>query len=324
MLGINKVGDTQIIQAITNRDGIANFIVPDEEAGTYKYEISLLTAAPSGYLAPSTQLGVISVEYNNNKFIYDGTDISSTTPYIEVTFEQMIEDMYKYDTAKVEIRLEPDPASAYKLRINLLDGKDASTIASQKGLAGGKYSILIESDGVEVKYLAGKLTDTDGNYTTRIVGGGREIKITITQTATVQGYILTTTTEVIELELTDNGYVLANKVNVYDPANGQYRGPELIGKELIYHDINESKSGANTILNLHVNKMDTNDFLVSGVKVKLSSPTLKDANVNNLEYKYNTTDANGNPIKKNYYETDQNGYFEVLGIKVQGDQLNNV
>ena len=323
LLGINKVGDTQIIQAITNRDGIANFIVPDEEAGTYKYEISLLTAAPSGYLAPSTQLGVISVEYNNNKFIYDGTDISSTTPYIEVTFEQMIEDMYKYDTAKVEIRLEPDPASAYKLRINLLDGKDASTIASQKGLAGGKYSILIESDGVEVKYLAGKLTDTDGNYTTRIVGGGREIKITITQTATVQGYILTTTTEVIELELTDNGYVLANKVNVYDPANGQYRGPELIGKELIYHDINESKSGANTILNLHVNKMDTNDFLVSGVKVKLSSPTLKDANGNNLDYTYNTTDANGNPIKKNYYETDQNGYFEVLGIKVQGDQLNN-
>ena len=323
LLGINKVGETDMIQAITNRDGIANFIVPNEGKGTYDYEIHLLSIAPSGYLAPSTQLGVVRVEYNEQTFIKGGTVASSTTPYADVAFEQMIEELYKFDTAKVEIRLEPDPASAYKLRINLLDGKDVTTIANQKGLAGGKYSILMESDGVEVKYLAGKLTDTDGNYTTRIVGGGQEIKITITQTATVQGYILTKTTEVIELELTDNGYELANKVNVYDPANGQYRGPELVGKELIYHDINESKSGAHTVLNLFVNKKDQNDFLVSGVKVRLSSDTLKDANDKPLDYLYDATDDLGRPIQKDYQMTDQNGYFEVLGIKVQGDKLNN-
>lgn len=321
LLGINKVGETSMIQAITNKEGIANFILPAEEKGSYNYEIHLLSATPSGYLAPSTLLATVKVKYNDNKFIYGGEEVSSTVPYVDVSFAQTIEEMYKYDTAKVDIRLEPDPAYAYKLKIALVDDTDQT---KAKPLAGGKYSILMESDGEEVKYLAGKLTDKNGNYTTRIVGGGKEIKITITETSTVAGYILTTTTQVIELELTDNGYELINSSpNVYDPDNGEYIGAELVGKELIYHDVNKCKTGANTILNLYINKMDQNDLLVSGVRVRLQSDTLKDSNNKPLDYLYDTTDGNGNSIKKDYYVTDQNGYFEVLGIKVQGDKLNN-
>lgn len=323
LLGINKVGETSMIQAMTTKDGIANFTLPAEEKGSYNYEIHLLSATPSGYLAPSTLLGTVKVKYNDNKFIYDGEEISSTVPYIDVSFEQAIEEMFKYDTAKVEIRLEPDPAYAYKLKIALVDNEDPT---KAKPLAGGKYSILMESDGEEVKYLAGKLTDNKGNYTTRIVGGGKEVKITITETSTVAGYILTKATQVIELELTSSGYVLANSSpNVYDPANGSYRGAELkaVQKELIYHDVNASKTGANTVLNLFINKMDQNDLLVKGVRVKLSSDTLKDSQGNKLDYIYDATDELGRPIKKDYYETDENGYFEVLGIKVQGDKLTN-
>lgn len=319
LLGINKVGETNIIQAITNRDGIANFIVSNEEKGSYQYEIQLLSVAPSGFLAPSAKLGVISVEYNNDKFIFAGKAISSTTPDIKVEFEQMREEIYKYDTAKVQINLEPDPATAYKLKIQLQDRTKEDSI---KGIAGAKYSIQMESDGVEVKYLAGKLTDENGNYTTRITGGGKNITIRIKETSTLPGYIITEDTQVIELELTDTGYEITNSSpNVYDPENNKFIGTELVGKELVYHDVNESKTGANTILNLYVNKVDTNDCRVAGVKVRLKSSTLKDKNDNPLDYAYEVIDEDGNKIKKNYYETDENGYFEILGIKVQGDKL---
>lgn len=317
LLGINKVGDENVIQGITNQDGIAGFIVPNEDPGEYTYEIRLIGSLPGGYLAPNSLLGTMKVKYNNDRYIFEGAKVSTTAAYMEVTFEQSIEQNFKYDTAKAEIRLAVDPAYAYKFKIALVD--DAST-----PLAGAKYSIQMESDGVEVKYLSGKLTDNNGNYTTRIVGGGENITIRVTETATVQGYILTKETQVIELELQNNQYVITNSSpNVYDPANGEYRGTEQVGKEIVYHDMNKCKTGANTILNLHINKMDQNDFLVSGVKVKLSSPTLKDANGNNLDFVYDVTDENGNQIQKDYYVTDQNGYFEILGIKVQGDKLNN-
>ncbi len=317
LLGINKVGDENVIQGITNQDGIADFIVPNEDPGEYTYEIKLIGSLPGGYLSTSSLLGTMKVKYNNDRYIFEGSKVSTTAPYMEVTFNQSIEQNFKYDTAKAEIRLAVDPTYVYKFKIALVD--DAN-----KALAGAKYSIQMESDGVEVKYLSGKLTDNNGNYITRIVGGGQNITIRVTETATLQGYILTKETQVIELELQDNQYVITNSSpNVYDPANGEYRGTEQVGKEIIYHDMNKCKTGANTILNLHVNKMDQNDFLVSGVKVRFSSPTLKDANGNNLDFVYDTTDENGNQIQKDYYVTDQNGYFEILGIKVQGDKLNN-
>ncbi len=320
LIGINKVGEENVIQAITNQEGIANFIVPNEEPGEYNYEIKLLTPAPGGYLVATPLLGTIKVKYNNNKFISEGSTVSSTTPYIDVQYSQSIEGNFKYDTALVEIRLAADPTYAYTLKIALVDNIDEAA----KGLAGGKYSIEMESDGVEVKYLSGKLTDQKGNYITRIVGGGKNITIKITQTETLKGYIKTLNTQVIELELTDKGYVLTSSAPyIYDPDNNLYRGAELVDKEIIYHDVNMPKTTANTILNLHVNKMDQNDFLVSGVKVKLSSSTLKDINGNNLDYAYDVIDDKGNTIKKNYYETDQNGYFEILGIQVPGNQLNN-
>lgn len=319
LLAINKVGSTDLIYATTDINGIANFIIPNEEAGNYQYEISLFVAAPSGYIKPSTdQLGIINVQYGSNKHIVAVSNVSNTAPTMNTSFEQILEEGFLYDTAKVDLSLAPDPAYSYQLKISLLDG------STNKGLAGGKYSILMESDGVEVKYLSGKLTDNNGNYTTRIVGGGENITITITETATVPGYILTTTTQVIELELTDSGYVISNSgPNVYDPANGQKIGAELVNKQLIYHDVNNSKTGANTILNLHVNKMDTSDLLVSGVKVKLNSDTLLGSDGKPLDEIREVTNEDGTKEQRDYYITDQNGYFEILGIKVKGDELNN-
>lgn len=327
LLSINKVGDTALIYATTDRNGIANFIIPNEERGSYQYEIGLFSAAPSGYLVPTTQLGTITVQCDENGHVVSASDVSHTVPYINVSFNQMSEEGYMYDTAIIDLALEADPKYSYNVRISLLDGNNMN-----KGLAGAKYSILIESDGEEIKYLAGKLTDANGNYTTRIIGDGKEIRITITQTATLEGYIKTTTSQVIELETTDAGYVLTNSgPNTYEPANGNYIGAELKGKELIYHDKNDCKTGANTILNLHVNKMDTNDFLASGIKVKLSSDTLLQSDGTPLDSPHKVidsqgnevTDESGNPIIRNYYETDQNGFFETLGIRVKGDELNN-
>ncbi len=320
LLAVNRVGDKNLTYATTNRDGIANFIIANEEKGSYQYEISLFSSAPKGYLTPgSAQLGVITVQFDENGHAISASEVSHTTPTINVSFDQMLEEGFLYDTAKVDLGLEPDPTYAYNLKIALLDGSNM-----KKGIAGAKYSILMESDGEEVKYLAGKLTDANGNYNTRIVGGGQNITITITETATLKGYILTTTPQVIELELTDSGYQIANSSpNIYDPANGEYRGAELKNKELIYHDVNNSKTGANTVLNLHVNKMDTNDFLVSGVRVKLSSETLLGADGKPLDEIREVTDEEGNVSNRDYYITDQNGYFEILGIKVKGDELNN-
>lgn len=317
ILGVNKVGDTQVIQGYTDRNGIANFIIPDEEQGSYQYEISLISGAPAGYLAPSKQLGIITANFDSEKHVVSASVVSNTTPSMNVSVEQMLEGGYLYDTAKVQIGLEPDPASAYSLKIALLDGSNMS-----KGVAGAKYSIQMESDGVEVKYLAGKLTDANGNYTTRIIGGGQNITITITETATLKGYILTTTTQVIELELQPTGgYIIANSSpNIYDPSNKQYIGAELKGTELIYHDVNHSKTAENTILNLHVNEMDTNDFLVSGVKVRLKSDTLLDADGSPLD---KILDSNGDVIGYKDNVTDQNGYFQKLGIKVNAKELNN-
>ena len=311
-----------IIYATTNREGIANFIIPNEDPGSYQYEIGLFSAVPKGYATPaSTQLGVIAVTYDRTRYIVDAGAVSTNVPTMNVEFEQTTETGFIYDNAKVDLSLDVDPAYAYQLKINLLDG------SNMRGLAGGKYSILMESDGVEVKYLSGKLTDNNGEYTTRIVGGGENITITIKETATLPGYILNTDTQVIELELTDTGYIVANSSpNIYNPEEGSYIGvtTSATGKEFVYHDINHSKTGENTVLNLHVNKMDTNDFLVAGIRVKLSSPTLLRADGSELDSMYNVLDEEGNVIgQRDYYVTDQNGYFEELAIKVKGDELNN-
>lgn len=321
-LSLNKVGSSDIIYATTNRDGIANFIIPNEDIGSYQYEIGLFSAVPKGYLTPATtQLGVITVTYDGTRYMVDAGAVSTNVPTMNVSYNQSTETGFIYHTARVDLSLDVDPAYAYQLKINLLDG------STMRGLAGGKYSILMESDGVEVKYLSGKLTDSNGDYTTRIVGGGQSIVITITETATLPGYILNTTTQVIELELTDAGYVVANSSpNIYDPSAGSYIGVTTSpsGKEFVYHDINNSKTGANTILNLHVNKMDLNDFLVAGVRVKLSSPTLLRADGTTLDSMYDVLDDNGTVIgRRDYYVTDQNGYFEELAIKVKGDELTN-
>ena len=321
-LSLNKVGSKDLIYATTNREGIANFIIPNEDPGSYQYEIGLFSAVPKGYATPaSTQLGVIAVTYDTTRYVVDAGAVSTNVPTMNVEFEQTTETGFIYDNAKVDLSLDVDPAYAYQLKINLLDG------SNMRGLAGGKYSILMESDGVEVKYLSGKLTDNNGNYTTRIVGGGENITITIKETATLPGYILNTDTQVIELELTNTGYVVANSSpNIYNPAEGNYIGvtTSANGKEFVYHDINHSKTGENTVLNLHVNKMDTNDFLVAGIRVKLSSETLLRADGSPLDSMYNVLDEDGNVIgKRDYYVTDQNGYFEELAIKVKGDELNN-
>ncbi len=319
-LAINKVGSESKIYGETNREGIANFILPNENAGTYEYEISLVKGVPSGYIEQAIpQLGVIKVQYNGNRHIVLANKISQTVPTLNVSFEQEHEEEIVYDTAKVELSLDVDPTYSYNFKISLLDE------STNKGLANGKYSILMEADGEEVKYLSGKLTNASGNYITRIVGGGQNITIKVTQTATEKGYIKTPTTQIIELEKSDNGYNIINSgPNVYDPTNNQYIGTEKVENDIIYHDINTTKTGANTILNLYINKMDTNDFLIEGTKVKLSSDTLLRADGKKLDEVRDILDEDGNVVsQRDYYITDQNGYFEQLGIKVKGNELNN-
>jgi hypothetical protein len=322
LLGVNKVGETVVTQGYTDKNGIANFIIANDVQGSYQYEINLLTASPNGYLVASSQLAVITVTINNEGHLIATPSIaSSTTSYSDIAYEQDIDNGYIYDTAVLKLGFDPDPTSNYMFKIKLLDG---ATMKS--GLAGATYCITMYSDGEEVKYLSNRTTDENGEYSTRIVGGGSLIDIYIDEVDTVKKYKLTENTQHIELQLNSNGsYDLTSSAPyTYDVTSGSYRGAEQNETEIIYHDLNEAKTAQDTYVNLYVNKMDTNEFLVSGVKVRLSSDTLKDSEGNNLDVIRTITDSSTEKTtNQDYYVTDQNGYFEILGIKLSDITLNN-
>ena len=317
LLTLTNMTTNKVYTATTNKEGIANFIVPNEEEGTYEYKVEMASTKIYGYTVDNTNLATVAIKYNSKKHIYEVTQSSTTVPLIETNYEKMLEDKYEYDTAKIKIGLVPDRTDSYDLKINLLDSENSKPIKD------AQYSIDIVSEEND-KELRGRKTDEGGNITTRIIGGDN-VTIKIRQTYSTQGYIINDQEQIIELRKAESGYEIINQEPyIYDPANGQNIGAEIVGEELIYHDINEKKSGADTIMNLYINKKDINDYLVAGVKVVLSSPTLVDSEGKNLDEPYDYVDpATGETKQINYRETDNNGYLELLGIQVDGENLNN-
>ena len=318
LLALTNTTTNKVYTAMTGADGIANFIVEDEDQGTYEYKVELLSSTPYGYSVVDTNLATIEAKFDTQKHICEAKQKSYTVPYIDVNYKQMPEDKYVYDTAVTVLGLTPDTTNSYNLKINLLDGSDLKT-----PIQDAQYSIDIISD-TATKEIRGRKTDSNGNIETRIIGGDK-VTIKITQTYAIMGYIINDQTQTIELRKTVSGYVIDNQEpNTYDPANGNNIGAEIVGRDVIYHDVNAKKTGANTILNLYINKVDTNDYLVAGVKVVLSSPTLVDSAGKKLDEPYDYVDpATGATKQINYRETDNNGYLELLGIQVDGEDLNN-
>ena len=314
---LTKVGSTETYTARTDRDGYATFIIANEPLGEAQYSIDILEA-PAGYVVGNLNLATIKASFNSKKFIYAGNTVSYTTPYAKTTYEQLTEDASIFDTLTTEVSLTPDVANTYYFKINVVDA-----ITGANPLAGAKYSVVMESEN-GIKELIGRLTNADGQISTRMLTG-EDVTITIRETATPTGYKINKEEQVIKLHYDAvTGYtIVSQNPYEYDVANGQYIGTEISGKDIVYHDVNEKKSGADTILNLYINKKDTNNYLVAGVRNIISSSTLKMSDGTSLDSNRSTVDASGNPVTINYWETDNNGYFEILGIRVKGNELKN-
>lgn len=303
LIAITRVGETVTYKELTDENGIANFIIADEKAGTYPYEIELLSGIPYGYINSSIHLGTISISFDDNGYTYEVGDIETTVPYFETRYGLDTENEFTYHTAYINVGLEPDNANTYNFQIKLVD-EETKNIA----IEGAKYNITIES-GEIVRKITGRATDKNGMITTRLVGQDN-ITITVEQTESIKGYVANNQTQIIELTKIADSYQITNQEPyVYDPANNAYMGAEVNGNNVIYHDNNKAKTGDDTRLNLFINKKDTNDNLVEAVKTVLTSSTLKYPNEEALNI--------------NYIETDDNGYFEIIGIKVNGNDLKN-
>lgn len=299
-LTLTKVGEETTYSGITDANGIANFIIADEVAGSYVYDIKL-SSVPYGYNVSTLLLGTISVHFDENKNIDECSDIQINTPYFSPSYEFMPEEEFGYHTGKVEIGLDADDINTYNLQIKLVDTENTS-----KPIVGAKYDITIES-GDFVRNIIGRETDESGSITTRLVGSD-EITVKIKETETIKGYIINTQEQIIELTRTADVYQITNQEPyVYDPSNGSNIGAEVSGKNVIYHDTNKAKNGADTILNLYINKTDIDGNLIGGITTHFTSSTLT------YEEK---------PLELDMV-SDQNGYFEILGIKVNGAELNN-
>lgn len=304
LVQLQKVGTTQTYTAITNADGIADFIIADEVAGAHPYELKLLSAVPNGYILTSTSLGSISIAFDDNRNIYEVSDIEhGDLAYYSTHYEAVAEEQFLYHTAFVDIGLTPDAANTYTFQVKVVDKDNMA-----QTVEGAKYDITIESGDI-VRTIKGRATDSNGMLTTRLVGGDN-VTIRVKQAATIKGYAINTQEQIIELtKIADAYQITSQEPYVYSPSEGVYIGAEIVGKNIIYHDVNKKKSGDDTILNLYVNKKDTDDNLVGAVKTVITSPTLLYPNDTALEI--------------NSIETDENGYFEIPGIHVQGNELVN-
>lgn len=300
--------------AVSDANGIANFLVDDEETGDYAYDIMLTNGVPYGYINSERKLGGISVHFNDEKFIDSCSDTSYTVPYFAPSYELMSED-FAYNTGKVDIGLTPDAANTYNFQIKLVDDKN-------KVIKDAKYDITIESGDI-VRKITGRATDSNGMITTRLVGTD-EVKITVKQTETIRGHIINTQEQIIELTRINGVYQITHQEPYLYDGNTQKIGAEISGKNIIYHDVNKEKTGNNTILNLYVNKKDINGNLVGGVKTVITSPTLKLAGkAITATTNYTATAKSGNVFTLNPAISNNDGYFEVEGIEVNGLELND-
>lgn len=301
--------------ATTDANGIANFLVDDEVAGIYAYDIVLTNGLPYGYLNSENKLGGISVHFGDDKFIDECSDTTATVPYFSTDYKFMEESDYAYHTGIVEIGLYPDSANANNFQVKLVDDNN-------RIIQGAKYDITIESGDI-VRKITGRATDENGMITTRLIGKD-EVKITVKQTEAIKGYVINTQEQIIELTRINGEYQITHQEPYKYNGNDQNIGAEVVGNNIIYHDINKEKTGNNTILNLYVNKKDINNNLVGGVRTILTSPTLKLAGQSITERtNYSATAKSGNVFTLNPAVSDNNGYFEIEGIQVNGAELND-
>lgn len=310
---VNLVND-KTYTAVSDGNGIANFLVDDEQPGIYAYDIMLTNGLPYGYVNSENKLGGISVHFDDNKFIDDCSDISATVPYLSASYELMDED-FSYHTGKVDIGLAPDSANTTNFQVKLVNSKN-------QNIQGAKYDITITSGDV-VRTIKGRTTDSNGMLTTKLIGKD-EVKITVKQTETIQGHIINTQEQIIELTKINGSYQITHQEPYIYDGNTQKIGATISRNNVIYYDINKEKSGNDTRLNLYVNKVDINDNLVGGVKTVITSPTLKLAgNAITPETNYSATAKSGNVFTLNPAVSDNNGYFEIEGIEVNGLELND-
>lgn len=302
--------------AVSDGNGITNFLVDDEAPGVYAYDIILTSGLPYGYTNSENKLGGISVHFDDNKLIDSCSDTSYTVPYFAPSYELMEED-FAYHTGKVDIGLMPNAANSYNFQVKLVDDKN-------KAIEGAKYDITITSGDI-VRKITGRATDSNGMLTTKLIGGD-EIEIRVKQTETIKGHVINTQEQIIQLTKINGAYQITHQEPYIYDGNEQKIGVPvpLTGKNVIYHDVNKEKTGNNTILNLYVNKIDTDNNLVGGVKTVITSPTLKLAgNAITAETNYSATAKSGNVFTLNPAVSDNNGYFEVEGIEVNGAELND-
>lgn len=302
--------------AVSDGNGIANFLVDDEEPGVYAYDIMLTNNVPYGYISSESKLGGISVHFDDNKFIDSCSDTTYTVPWFAPSYELMDED-FAYHTGKVEIGLTPDSVNTYNFQVKLVNDKN-------KAIKDAKYDIAIEDrSGNVLRKITGRATDEKGMLTTRLIGTD-EIKVTVKQAETIKGHVINTQEQIIQLTRVNGAYQITHQEPYIYDGNTQKIGAQVSGKNIIYHDVNKEKSGNNTILNLYMNKTDINGNYVGGVKTVLTSETLKLAGKPiTAETKYTGTDSEGNVFTLNPAISDNNGFFQVEGIEVNGAELNN-
>lgn len=304
--------------AVSDANGIANFLVDDEEPGDYAYDIMLTNNVPYGYTSSERKLGGISVHFDDNKFIDSCSNTTDTGETIFLPSYELMDEDFSYHTGKVEIGLKPDAANTYNFQVKLVDDKN-------KAIKDAKYDITIEDgNGNILRKITGRATDSKGMITTRLVGTDN-IVIRVKQTETIKGHIINTQEQMIQLTKVNGSYQVTDQEPYKDyDGNTQKIGAQISGNNVIYHDVNKEKTGNNTILNLYMNKKDINNNLVGGVKTVLTSPTLKLAGEPiTPETNYTGTDSEGNVFTLNPAISDNNGFFQVEGIQVNGAELDN-
>lgn len=250
--------------AITNAEGMIDFIVDDEAEGRYKYELTAVSI-PYGYVC-STNPANINVRFDKNKYICEIDDTSN----VKKQEYQLIEDSYtKLHTAYVEIAFNIDGGLAHFFEIDLSD------IDTGAKIEGAEYEVAITAGDFTKTFT--RATDANGKISTRMAIDKtkiNEVSIIVEEKKAKRGYKIDSGVQELTLILS-TGQIIHSPAEVMpnSGAAGQVRYAQKTNDNtIVYHHTNRKKDASDVLLNVNITTLDKQTLAPIGAKtVQISS-----------------------------------------------------
>ncbi len=272
----NTVTGKEYANVTTNENGVAEFIVDDEEQGSYSYKVEAINV-PYGY-SPFETLK-FNVEFDRNKYICGANNVDGPIDLIESKVES--DDYNTLHTAFVRTHLTIEAANSYLFEIQL---RDAQTNA---GIGNSIYDIEIRA-GEFIKTIKARPTDASGRISTRLFIDRETtnlINITATQTQSAQHYKADVVPQEIAVNITDNT-IIHTPTEVLPSDSGLTKYATISGNTIVYHHTNRKKTLDDILLNLSITTITQDEprAAIGGTQLEITSIEREEINGNVLSY----------------------------------------